>query len=93
MQSLLFLIKTPNLSTPQTKTQPTKNKNRYLMPSVQAYGGPSWLWSCLLPPSALSLFAHVLTKLEGGGKVGPYSPWMNARVPPTHTRIMYIASP
>lgn len=34
------------------------------MPSLQPYGGPGWAWSCLLPPSAISLFASVLVKHE-----------------------------
>lgn len=51
------------------------------MPSVQAYGGPSWLWSCLLPPSTLSLFAHVLTKLEGGGKGVTWSTFTASATP------------
>ena len=37
---------------------------RYLMPSLQPYGGPGWALSCLLPPSAISLFASVLVKHE-----------------------------
>ena len=36
----------------------------YLMPSLQPYGGPGWALSCLLPPSAISLFASVLVKHE-----------------------------
>jgi ATP-binding cassette subfamily A (ABC1) protein 1/ATP-binding cassette subfamily A (ABC1) protein 3 len=34
------------------------------MPSLQPYGGPGWALSCLLPPSAISLFASVLVKHE-----------------------------
>ncbi len=34
------------------------------MPSLQPYGGGGWVASCLLPPSALSLFTHVLVKHE-----------------------------
>lgn len=37
---------------------------RYVMPSLQPYGGAGWVASCLLPPSALSLFTHVLIKQE-----------------------------
>ena len=37
---------------------------RYLMPSLQPYGSPGWALSCLLPPSAISLFASVLVKHE-----------------------------
>ncbi len=37
---------------------------RYLMPSLQPYGGPGWTLACLLPPSCISLFAHVLVKME-----------------------------
>ncbi|GAB4821282.1 hypothetical protein N2152v2_008328 [Parachlorella kessleri] len=36
----------------------------YVMPSLQPYGGAGWVASCLLPPSALSLFTHVLVKHE-----------------------------
>lgn len=35
------------------------------MPTYQPYGGYGWLLACLLPPSAISLFATVLLKLEG----------------------------
>ena len=38
--------------------------HRYLVPSLQPYGGPAWTLSCLLPPSAISLFASVLVKHE-----------------------------
>jgi hypothetical protein len=38
---------------------------RYLMPTVQPYGGRGWVLACLAPPSALSLFATVLLKFEG----------------------------
>lgn len=34
------------------------------MPSLQPYGGAGWALSCLLPPSAISLFASVLVKHE-----------------------------
>ena len=34
------------------------------MPSLQPYGGPGWALACLLPPSAISLFASVLVKHE-----------------------------
>lgn len=36
----------------------------YLMPALAPYGGASWVAACLLPPSAISLFAHVLVRLE-----------------------------
>ncbi len=39
--------------------------NRYIMPTFQPYGGWGWPLACLLPPSAISLFATVLLKLEG----------------------------
>lgn len=42
--------------------------HRYLMPSIDPYGGPSWVWACLLPPSSISLFGHVLTRMEGSGQ-------------------------
>ncbi len=35
------------------------------MPTYQPYGGYGWTLACLLPPSAISLFASVLLKLEG----------------------------
>ena len=35
------------------------------MPTWQPYGGWGWPAACLLPPSAVSLFATVLLKLEG----------------------------
>ncbi len=35
------------------------------MPTFQPYGGFGWPLACLLPPSAISLFAAVLLKLEG----------------------------
>lgn len=38
---------------------------RYIMPTFQPYGGFGWQLACLLPPSAISLFATVLLKLEG----------------------------
>ncbi|BDA45751.1 probable ATP-binding cassette sub-family A member 3 [Coccomyxa sp. Obi] len=37
----------------------------YIMPTFQPYGGFGWPLACLLPPSAISLFATVLLKLEG----------------------------
>ena len=37
---------------------------RFLMPSLQPYGGRGWTLSCLLPPSCISLYANVLLKLE-----------------------------
>lgn len=40
----------------------------YLMPSIDPYGGASWVWACLLPPSSVSLFGHVLTRMEGSGQ-------------------------
>lgn len=39
------------------------------MPSLQPYGGPGWALSCLLPPSAISLFASVLVKHEATQQV------------------------
>ena len=38
---------------------------RYIMSTFQPYGGVGWPLACLLPPSAISLFATVLLKLEG----------------------------
>jgi len=38
------------------------------MPTFQPYGGWGWYLSCLSPPSALSLFANVLIKVEAGGQ-------------------------
>ena len=38
------------------------------MPTFQPYGGWGWYISCLFPPSALSLFANVLIKVEAGGQ-------------------------
>lgn len=38
------------------------------MPTFQPYGGWGWYLSCLFPPSAVSLFAHVLLKAEAGGQ-------------------------
>ena len=38
---------------------------RYIMSTFQPYGGLGWPLACLLPPSAISLFATVLLKLEG----------------------------
>jgi len=35
------------------------------MSTFQPYGGVGWPLACLLPPSAISLFATVLLKLEG----------------------------
>jgi ATP-binding cassette subfamily A (ABC1) protein 1/ATP-binding cassette subfamily A (ABC1) protein 3 len=35
------------------------------MPTYQPYGSYAWPLACLLPPSAISLFASVLLKLEG----------------------------
>ena len=37
------------------------------MPELQPlpYGGSGWVAACLLPPSAISLFATVLLQLEG----------------------------
>jgi ATP-binding cassette subfamily A (ABC1) protein 1/ATP-binding cassette subfamily A (ABC1) protein 3 len=35
------------------------------MSTFQPYGGLGWPLACLLPPSAISLFATVLLKLEG----------------------------
>lgn len=40
---------------------------RYLMPTLQPYGGWGWYCACLFPPSAVSLFANVLVKVEAGG--------------------------
>lgn len=37
------------------------------MPSWQPYGGPLWTAACVLPPSAVSLFSHVLLKQESIG--------------------------
>ena len=37
---------------------------RYLMPSLQPYGGKGWTLACLLPPSSISLYANILLKLE-----------------------------
>ena len=42
-----------------------KRARRYLMPTVEPYGGRGWVLACLAPPSALSLFATVLLKFEG----------------------------
>lgn len=39
------------------------------MPSLQPYGGSGWVLSCLLPPSAISLFASVLVKHEATQQV------------------------
>lgn len=39
--------------------------DRYIMSTFQPYGGMGWPLACLLPPSAISLFATVLLKLEG----------------------------
>ena len=39
--------------------------HRYMTPTFQPYGGWAWKASCLLPPSAVSLFAWVLIPLEG----------------------------
>ena len=36
----------------------------YIMPIVQLYGGRGRLWSCLLPPSALTVWSEVLIALE-----------------------------
>jgi len=38
------------------------------MPTFQPYGGWGWYLSCLSPPSALSLFANVLIRVEAGGQ-------------------------
>ena len=38
------------------------------MPTFQPYGGWGWYLSCVFPPSALSLFANVLIKVEAGGQ-------------------------
>jgi ATP-binding cassette subfamily A (ABC1) protein 3 len=38
------------------------------MPTFQPYGGAGWRAACLLPPSAVSLFASVLLRLEGGAR-------------------------
>ena len=37
---------------------------RYLMPSLQPYGGLGWTLACLLPPSCISLFASAIIKFE-----------------------------
>ena len=46
-------------------TAPVHHVRRYIMPTLQPYGGWGWPLACLLPPSAISLFATVLLKLEG----------------------------
>lgn len=38
------------------------------MPTFQRYGGWGWYLACLFPPSAVSLFANVLIKVEAGGQ-------------------------
>ena len=38
------------------------------MPVFQPYGGWGWYISCIFPPSAVSLFAYVLLKVEAGGQ-------------------------
>lgn len=50
------------------------------MPSLQPYGGRGWVLSCLLPPSAVSLFAHVLVQLES---VSQGLTWATLSVPVT----------
>lgn len=40
----------------------------YMAPAVSPLGGYSWAAACLLPPSAISLFAHVLVRQEGAGR-------------------------
>lgn len=47
---------------------------RYLAPSWEPYGGALWALACLLPPSAVSLFAHVLLQQES---VGSGVTWRN----------------
>ena len=39
-------------------------RSRFLMPSLQPYGGKGWTLACLLPPSSISLYANILLKLE-----------------------------
>ena len=39
---------------------------RWLLPTFQPYGGWAWPVACILPPSAISLFATVLLQLEAG---------------------------
>lgn len=36
------------------------------MPTFQPYGGWGWYIACLFPPSALSLFANVIIRVESG---------------------------
>ena len=48
----------------RTQMCPLPRPRSYLMPSLQPYGGRSWAAACLLPPSAISLFASVLVKHE-----------------------------
>eukprot|EP00884_Botryococcus_braunii_P008389 jgi/Botrbrau1/17551/Bobra.0739s0002.1 len=40
----------------------------YLMPTFEPYGGLGWWGACILPPSAVSLFASVLLRMEGGAR-------------------------
>eukprot|EP00887_Chlorella_sp_A99_P005937 scaffold29.g5937.t1 len=40
----------------------------WLVPSIQPYGGAGWAAACLLPPSAISLFAHVLVRQESSAR-------------------------
>ena len=37
-------------------------------PALQPYGGAGWAAACLLPPSAISLFAHVLVRQESAAR-------------------------
>lgn len=41
---------------------------RYLMPTFEPYGGTGWWAACILPPSAVSLFATILMRLESNGR-------------------------
>ena len=50
---------------------PVPSPCRYMTPTFQPYGGWAWKLACLLPPSALSLFASVLVPLETAHKARP----------------------
>lgn len=45
------------------------------MPTFQPYGGYGWYLSCIFPPSAISLLAQVLLKVEAGGQGLQWNNW------------------
>lgn len=56
---------------------PNPAATRFILPFTRPYGGPSWFWACLSPPSAASLFAAALVNWERlAAGVTPHTLWL-----------------